>query len=263
MKAQPISLFDFQGQPVRLLMRAGAPWFVGVDVCRVLGLVNSRQAILGNEASGSLGLDEDERGVFNLDTLGGNQAVQIISESGLYSLIFKSRKPTARSFRKWVTAEVLPALRERGRFEMEAAARECARGQLARWRALLLETALDVKSGALTPGKAQAVAIAAQRYLETLKIEGDALGYDKVLGLPSDGGGDDVLPLKHDLLQGVPRQTPPGTATGESGLPFEPIPGEEGLGGAPPGEGRGLRPGEPGTEAGGDLRDGADGSAGV
>lgn len=91
---------------VRSKMVKGEPWFVAKDVCDVLGLINSRKALLS--------LDADEKGVTISDTLGGKQEMATINESGMYSLIFQSRKPEAKRFRKWVTSEVLPAIRRQG-----------------------------------------------------------------------------------------------------------------------------------------------------
>ncbi|MEA1674104.1 Bro-N domain-containing protein [Nitrospirillum sp. BR 11163] len=104
--------FTFEGANVRVLDRNGAPWWYLNEVCGVLEIGNPR------DAAGRL--DADEKGVGNADTLGGVQAATIINESGLYSLILTSRKPAAKRFKKWVTAEVLPALRRTGRYEMEA-----------------------------------------------------------------------------------------------------------------------------------------------
>ncbi len=98
--------FDFETNAVRIVLRDGAPWFVAADVGRVLEHSNPRQAISR--------LDDDERGGTNVDTLGGKQTLNIVSESGLFALILTSRKPAAKRFRKWVTAEVLPALRRDG-----------------------------------------------------------------------------------------------------------------------------------------------------
>lgn len=103
-----LSIFDFQEQPVRIFDQNGAPWFVAADVCRVLEIANSRDAMKS--------LEDDEKGVATTDTLGGAQKSNIINESGLYALIFKSRKPQAKAFRKWVTSEVLPALRRTGQY---------------------------------------------------------------------------------------------------------------------------------------------------
>ena len=61
-------------------------------------------------------LEEDEKGKCIIPTLGGNQSMLTVSESGLYALIFKSRKPEAKAFRRWVTSEVLPAIRKTGKY---------------------------------------------------------------------------------------------------------------------------------------------------
>lgn len=82
------------------------PWFVAKDVCQVLGIEKYRDAVSR--------LDEDERESVLVDTLGGIQKMTAVSESGLYSLIFQSRKAEARKFRKWVTSEVLPSIRKKG-----------------------------------------------------------------------------------------------------------------------------------------------------
>lgn len=92
---------------VRNVMIKGEPWFVANDVCAILGIQNPRDAM-------GRFVDDDEKGVGITDTLGGVQEMAIINESGMYSLIFQSRKPEARKFRKWVTSEVLPAIRRQG-----------------------------------------------------------------------------------------------------------------------------------------------------
>lgn len=101
---------------LRVFKMNGNPWFIAKEVCEVLGILNYRMAISS--------LDEDEKGVTNIYPLfktkrgGGLQKTSIISESGLYALIFQSRKPFAKSFRKWVTNEVLPVIRKTGSFKM-------------------------------------------------------------------------------------------------------------------------------------------------
>jgi prophage antirepressor-like protein len=92
----------------------GDPWFVAKDVCRVLGIANHKDAVSR--------LDEDERAGVGITDPSSNGVEQertftTVSESGLYALIFKSRKPQAKTFRKWVTSEVLPAIRKTGRYE--------------------------------------------------------------------------------------------------------------------------------------------------
>lgn len=95
---------------VRTKVIDGEPWFVGKDVCDLLGLVNSRKSLQA--------LDEDEKGVTNGYTLGGNQELTIINESGLYHLIFISRKPEAKAIRRWVTGTVLPSIRRTGSYSV-------------------------------------------------------------------------------------------------------------------------------------------------
>lgn len=96
---------------VRTLTRDGEPWFVANDICKCLDIANSRDAVAN--------LDDDERGVVTADTLGGPQDVNVISESGLYALIFKSRKDAAQEFRKWVTSEILPSIRKTGKYAVK------------------------------------------------------------------------------------------------------------------------------------------------
>lgn len=87
----------------------GAPWFVGRQVCKVLGIRNSKDA-LGR-------LDDDERrGVGIADLIGRVQEQTTINEPGIYSLILRSRKPEAKRFKRWVTHEVLPQIRRTGSF---------------------------------------------------------------------------------------------------------------------------------------------------
>jgi prophage antirepressor-like protein len=91
---------------VRIIERDDQPWFVAKDVCEALGLDNVSMALTR--------LDDDEKGINPIDTLGGRQNLSIVSESGLYALILRSDKPAAKAFRKWVTSEVLPSLRKDG-----------------------------------------------------------------------------------------------------------------------------------------------------
>lgn len=104
-----IQVFKFESAEVRTVSKCGEPWFVASDVCGVLDIQNIRQNVAK--------LDDDEKGVCSIDTLGGPQQMNIINESGLYSLILTSRKPEAKRFKKWVTSEVLPAIRKTGKYE--------------------------------------------------------------------------------------------------------------------------------------------------
>lgn len=101
--------FQEQFQSVRSMVAAdGEPWFVAKDVCDILEHSNTSKAVLS--------LDDDEKGVTKGYTLGGEQDLIIINESGLYNLIFRSNKPQAKVFRKWVTSEVLPQIRKQGHY---------------------------------------------------------------------------------------------------------------------------------------------------
>lgn len=98
---------------LRTVVIDGEPWFVAADVCTALGLGNPTRAV---EA-----LDDDEKGQVDLalSTIqGGNSILNIVSESGLYSLILRSRKPEAKPFKRWVTHDVLPTLRKTGTYSV-------------------------------------------------------------------------------------------------------------------------------------------------
>ena len=105
-----LTVFGFNNSEVRVVEIDGEFWFVGKDICDILELSNSRMALDR--------LDEDEKGVSSIYTLGGNQEVSIINESGLYSLVLTSRKPEAKKFKKWITSEVLPTLRKTGTYSI-------------------------------------------------------------------------------------------------------------------------------------------------
>ena len=92
---------------VRTITIDGEPWFVGKDVAEVLGYSNPRKAMIDH-------VDTEDKGVTKCDTLGGAQEMAIINESGLYSLIISSKLPNAKAFKRWVTADILPAIRKTG-----------------------------------------------------------------------------------------------------------------------------------------------------
>ena len=101
-----LKLFENPLFKVRVIMRCSDPWFVAKDACDCLELTNVSKACQT--------LDEDEKGITKVYTLGGSQDMMLISESGLYTLIMRSNKPEAKVFRKWVTSEVLPSIRKTG-----------------------------------------------------------------------------------------------------------------------------------------------------
>ena len=108
MATHQIVPYIFKDQPVRTVDLGGEPWFVGKDVCRVLDIRDHGQAIDRLEA--------DERGGCIVPTPGGSQTVAVISEPGVYRLVFTSRKAEAEEFKRWLAHEVLPQIRKTGRF---------------------------------------------------------------------------------------------------------------------------------------------------
>ena len=91
---------------VRTIIRDGEPWFVAADVCRALELGDTHKAVER--------LDDDEKGRSSIPTLGGAQELLMVNEPGLYALVLGSRKPEAKAFRRWITHEVIPAIRKHG-----------------------------------------------------------------------------------------------------------------------------------------------------
>lgn len=111
-----VTVFNFNQNQVRTVIKEGEPWFIARDVCDILELGNVSQALSA--------LNSDEKmTITNSDShsgeRGGAQSYLIVNESGLYALVFKSRKPQAQTFRKWVTSEVLPTIRKTGRYNLE------------------------------------------------------------------------------------------------------------------------------------------------
>ena len=99
----------FEGHEIRVqLDDHGEPWFCAKDVCGAIGLANPSQVVAS--------LDDDERGLRNVETTSGSQEMTHVSEPGLYALIMRSRKAEAKRFRRWVTHEVLPSIRKTGEY---------------------------------------------------------------------------------------------------------------------------------------------------
>jgi len=91
---------------VRTVLKDGEPWFVAADVCRALEIGDTHKAVER--------LDDDEKGRSLIPTLGGEQELLVVNEPGLYTLVLGSRKPEARAFKRWITHEVIPAVRKHG-----------------------------------------------------------------------------------------------------------------------------------------------------
>mgnify|MGYP001060930724 CR=1 FL=1 len=101
---------------IRTIEVDGEPWLVGKDVAAALGYSDTAQAVRTH-------VDEEDKGVVEMTTPGGKQKLQIINESGLYSLILSSKLPGAKKFKRWVTSEVLPSIRKSGGYMAPVAAK--------------------------------------------------------------------------------------------------------------------------------------------
>ena len=108
-------IFNATNQTIHTQIIDHEPWFAAKDVCDALGIVNNRDAVSR--------LDDDEKRGSAVPTPSGIRTMTLVNESGLYNLIFQSRKPEAKAFRKWVTSEVLPRLRRTGRYDMSVTKR--------------------------------------------------------------------------------------------------------------------------------------------
>ena len=160
-----LQIFNYEGNQVRTVQRDGEPWWVLKDVCAVLGLSNSRMA--------AERLDEDEKGVSIVDTLGGKQELTVVSESGLYNIILLSRKPEARKFSRWVTHDVLPTIRRHGMY---------ARDELLDNPDLLIEALQALKSERAHNAMLEERAAVQGRLIAVMKPK--AAYYDVILACP-------------------------------------------------------------------------------
>lgn len=107
-----LKLFNFEEHEVRTLLINNEPWFVGKDVAETLGYAKGRNAISSHVD------EEDKKDAPIQGDLGGKQQMTIINESGVYALVFGSKLPSAKKFKRWVTSEVLPTLRKTGGYKM-------------------------------------------------------------------------------------------------------------------------------------------------
>lgn len=108
-----MSIFNHENfGSVRVFEKDGELWFVANDICSALGIVDSRKSVAL--------LDKDDRNSMPImDKIGRSQDTNIVNESGMYSLILRSRKPEAKKFRKWVTSDVLPSIRKTGSYSID------------------------------------------------------------------------------------------------------------------------------------------------
>ncbi len=109
-----LSMFAFEGQEVRFVGTAEKPEWIAADICECLELSDTSKALEP--------LDADEKGTKIVRTLGGEQEMLTVMEPGLYRLVFKSRKPIAQRFKRWVFHEVIPSVRKTGSYSIEPSA---------------------------------------------------------------------------------------------------------------------------------------------
>jgi anti-repressor protein len=111
-----LQTFNFSNQSVRVVIKDGEPWWIAADVCKILTIRNGPDAVSK--------LDPDEKSTIEISDSGNLNSIRVIvSESGLYTLIMRSNKPEARTFRKWVTSEVLPQIRRTGSYGIQRLSR--------------------------------------------------------------------------------------------------------------------------------------------
>lgn len=110
-----LAIFSFESSQVRTLGTAESPLFVAIDIAVALGYQNAKDAL-------SRHVDPEDLTKQEIETKGGRQTVNCVNESGLYALIFGSKLESAKRFKRWVTNEVLPAIRKQGRYECPAQA---------------------------------------------------------------------------------------------------------------------------------------------
>lgn len=177
--------FNFQSHEVRVVTHEDEPWFVAKDVCDVLELSNPTESLRG--------LDGDELTSEKLRSGGQVREMNIISESGLYTLVIRSNKPQAKTFRRWVTHEVLPSIRKTGGYSLPVSQKQLHPDSLT-------EVGYAARSAARV-ARAMGVygKIRRQRLVSDLVLE--ATGYNllerlQVTGVIGNGPVDDADPIE-------------------------------------------------------------------
>jgi BRO family, N-terminal domain len=195
--------FEYDGHSVRCGGSRDFPWFVARDVAEALGLV-WRSDILDD-------LEPDQRGYATICTPGGKQRVAVVYESGLYEMIFKSRKPEAHRFRKWVTSEVLPSIRKTGSYSSKRRERYERLGKDPLWIEHR-EHGVEARKGLTGTLKEHGVAAPREYAICTNAIYYPTLGgpaatVKQRLGLPAKASLRDNLPLKELMMVGLSELT--------------------------------------------------------
>ncbi len=192
-----LQVFNYESNEVRTVMIDGEPWFVLKDVCQVLGISKYRDV--------ASRLDDDERGLFKMDTLGGLQEMTIINESGLYSVILRSDKPEAKPFRKWVTSKVLPSIRKTGEYSTSKTIQDTTKASLAEARLLnsqARERNSRVKEASMWLEIAK-VASVPSYFAICAHYASTALAGKEVLPLPETGGRTYTAKEVGEILGGI------------------------------------------------------------
>lgn len=189
---------DFEGHNIRHGGTSDRPWFVAMDVCAALGI----QWKAGDTLTG---LDDDQRGVEKVvDATGVRRQTAVVYESGLYELIFRSNKPEAKAFRRWVTDVVLPTIRKTGAYVVDKRRqRYLSSGKDGEWIDARTE-GIQARRGFTDILKDHGVNGAGYALVTNATYKGlfnaSATGLREQLGLPSKVNIRDSLPLK-DLVQ--------------------------------------------------------------
>lgn len=161
--------FHYGDETVRTHTDAdGQVWFVATDIARILGYKDASHALRG--------LEEDEKGLHNVETLGGEQTLTIVSEAGLYTLLVRARVEAAKPFRRWVTHEVLPSIRRTGSYSLLGAASSPSAEDPALTRAKGLMELVALAKDVISPDylEAKARIVLARAMGDTPEIEASA-----------------------------------------------------------------------------------------
>lgn len=192
-----LQVFNYESNEVRTVMIDGEPWFVLKDVCQVLGISKYRDV--------APRLDDDERGLFKMDTPGGKQEMAIINESGLYSVILRSDKPEAKPFRKWVTSKVLPSIRKTGAYTNGKTVQDPSKAALA--EAKLLNSRARERNSRVKEAPMWleiAKVVSAPTFLDVCAhYASTALAGKEVLPLPETGGRTYTAKEVGEMLGGI------------------------------------------------------------
>ncbi len=142
--------FDFESNNVRVVLgKEGEPMFVAADLLSTLSL--DRKALER--------LDDDEKGVSSIHTLGGTQDMTVVNESGLFNLVLGSRKPEAKRFKRWVTHDVLPSIRKTGSYTVPGSVAALSAPAQDRVNAILMIGEAIAKVPGVKPGIAMAATL--------------------------------------------------------------------------------------------------------